>query len=83
MTLVCWAVSQIRSLRILSWVGSISVYLNLLTIFISMGVIAHSAPNYESAAATYGYDINPPAPIMTYAIAPGSLANKVNGAMNM
>ena len=38
--------TQIRTLRAYGLVANFSVWLTLLTIFISMGVIANSAPNY-------------------------------------
>jgi len=68
-----------RSLSKLSFLASFNVFINLIIIFISMGFIAHSAPNYTSAAATYGYT-EPYAPKMTAAIGSGDLANQVNGA---
>lgn len=45
-------INQIRTLRNLGILANFSVFLNLLAIFISMGVVAHSPPNY--AAATLG-----------------------------
>lgn len=72
-----------RSLRKLSYIASLNVFINIFVCFLSMGFIAHSPPNYDSAAATYGY--TPPyGPVVTHATAPsGELANSVNGAMNM
>ena len=68
-----------RSLSKLSWLASFDVFINLLIIFISMGFIAHSPPNYESAAAAYGY--TPPyAPVAHSATGSGPLSNQVNGA---
>ncbi|KAK4545434.1 hypothetical protein LTR36_002784 [Oleoguttula mirabilis] len=37
---------QIRTLRQYGWVANLAVWLNLLVIFITMGVMAHSPPNY-------------------------------------
>ena len=72
-----------RSLRKLSYIASLNVFINIFVCFLTMGFVTHSAPNYDSAAATYGY--KPPyEPIKTTAVAPsGDLANSVNGAMNM
>ena len=41
--------TQIRTLRNYGWVAQLSVWLNVLVIFISMGVMAHSPPNYPIA----------------------------------
>lgn len=38
--------TQIRTLKAYGWVANLAVWLNLLVIFITMGVIAHSPPNY-------------------------------------
>jgi hypothetical protein len=38
--------TQIRTLKAYGWVANLAVWLNLLAIFISMGVIANSPPNY-------------------------------------
>jgi hypothetical protein len=68
-----------RSLSKLSYVASANVFINLGIIFISMGFIAHSPPNYASAANTYGFT-EPFAPIATSATGTGTLSNQVNGA---
>ncbi|CZR69010.1 related to neutral amino acid permease [Phialocephala subalpina] len=44
--------TQIRTLKAYGWVANLAVWLNLLVIFISMGVMAHSDPNF--AIATLG-----------------------------
>lgn len=68
-----------RSLSKLSYVASFNVFINLIIIFMSMGFIAHSAPNYEGAAAAYGF--TPPfGPVVTTATSNGALATQVNGA---
>jgi hypothetical protein len=68
-----------RSLAKLSYLASFNVFVNLLIIFLSMGFIAHSAPNYVSAAATYGYT-EPYAPVQTPATSSNDLPTQVNGA---
>ena len=57
-----------------------AVWLNLLLIFMSMGVIAHSPPNFESAQASFGVM---PGPVVTQKFGTGPLFAKVNGIMNM
>lgn len=68
-----------RQLGKLSFLASSNVFINMLIIFISMGFIAHSAPNYASAAAAYGYK-EPYGPVVTTATGQGDLASQVNGA---
>ncbi|KAF2152446.1 hypothetical protein K461DRAFT_327932 [Myriangium duriaei CBS 260.36] len=41
--------TQIRTLKNYGWVAQLAVYFNLLVIFISMGVMAHSPPNFAIA----------------------------------
>lgn len=74
------AIGQIRTLKNYGWLANMAVWLNLLTIFITMGVVAHSAPNYAGAKAAYGLD---PAPIVKTAFTHEPLFDKVNGIMQM
>ncbi|KZO89989.1 hypothetical protein CALVIDRAFT_569455 [Calocera viscosa TUFC12733] len=74
---------QIQSLKSVAWIGGASVYMNITVICLTIGFFANSPPNYAAANATYGYPIDPPAAISHVAIVDGTLANKVNGAMNM
>ena len=46
-----WAIcgfflGQVRTLQKYGWIANAAIWMNLFIIFISMGVIAHSAPNY-------------------------------------
>lgn len=80
-------VGQIRTLQRFGWMASFAVFLNLLIIFVSMGVMAHSPPNYELIHASYPTvlpNVNDPAPIFYYAgLPPGlTLVDNVNGLMN-
>ncbi|KAF8663982.1 hypothetical protein AX16_000833 [Volvariella volvacea WC 439] len=54
--------------------------INLLIIFISMGVIAHHPPNFNSAQKTFEMD---PGPVMTIGFGYFPLFHQVNGIMNM
>ncbi|KKY29182.1 putative amino acid transporter [Phaeomoniella chlamydospora] len=50
-----WAIcgfflGQVRTLQKYGWLANVAIWMNLLIIFISMGVIANSAPNYNIAA---------------------------------
>ena len=73
-----------RSFKNLAYLCSFNFVINLVILFMSMGFIANSPPNYASAQAAYGYSIDPPAPISAVAIIHGApLAGQVNGAMNI
>jgi hypothetical protein len=42
-------IGQVRTLRNYGWLANLAVFINLLVIFITMGVMAHSPPNYSIA----------------------------------
>lgn len=87
-------VTQIRTLKAYGWVANLAVWINLLVIFITMGVMAHSPPNY--AIATLGSagsavdqsTITPDnhgnyPPIMHYNnLPPNGLVGSVNGLLS-
>ncbi|KAF8071821.1 hypothetical protein FPV67DRAFT_1667278 [Lyophyllum atratum] len=73
-------VGQIRTLKNFGWLANSAVWLNLLIIFISMGVVAHSPPNFEAAKKSLNVD---PGPVVTAAFVKLPLFNKINGIMNM
>jgi uncharacterized MAPEG superfamily protein len=78
-------IGQIRTLQRFGWLASVAVYLNLLVIFMTMGVMAHTEPNYKIYAAQHpDFDINHPDPIVVSGPAPPglSLSANVNGLMN-
>ncbi|KAK0761966.1 hypothetical protein N5P37_004766 [Trichoderma harzianum] len=78
-------IGQIRTLKNLGWVGSVSVFLNLFVIFVTMGVMAHSPPNYILYATTHPeFNIQAPDPISVSITAPPelTLVDNVNGLMN-
>ncbi|KAF5505140.1 N amino acid transport system protein [Colletotrichum siamense] len=60
---------QIRTLQRFSWIANLAVWVNLLIIFICMGVVAHSPPNFAATKASFG-DAFGPGPIHTYAGTP-------------
>ncbi|CDR48491.1 RHTO0S18e01222g2_1 [Rhodotorula toruloides] len=75
-------VGQIRSLQGLGLLANSSVWLNILIIILSMAFIAHSPPNYASAAATYGDSIGT-GPVVVVARVNQPVFSQVNGLMNM
>lgn len=65
---VCGAfLGQIRTLQKFGWVANAAIWMNLLVIFITMGVVAHSPPNYVAALASNTVDRGP---VITTAGAP-------------
>jgi hypothetical protein len=69
-------IGQIRTLKSYGWLANSAVWINLLIIFISMGFIGSSAPNYESAAAAYGEEAAS-GPVRTATFVSAPLATKV------
>lgn len=53
------AFSQFKTLRKISWLGLACVTLSLLAIFINMGVVPHSVPNFAGALAQLGVEEGP------------------------
>lgn len=75
---------QIRSLNNFAWFANGAVWINLLIIFLSMGFIAHSAPNYAAAFASYGnFDLNNPPPVQRQTFVNQKISFQINGVMNM
>lgn len=86
--------TQIRTLKAYGWVANLAVWLNLAAIFITMGVMAHSPPNYaistlgsagsavDPATITPDADGNYP-PIMHYTGLPkNGLVGSINGLLS-
>jgi len=93
-----WAIcgfflGQVRTLQKYGWLANAAIYMNLLIIFITMGVMAHSPPNFEiSVLGSAGGAVNPDTitpdpttgvypPIIHYNNVPAS-ANGFVGAIN-
>jgi len=58
--IVGFFLTQIRTLKAYGWVANFAVWLNLLAIFITMGVIAHSPPNFAfSVLGSAGSAVDP------------------------
>ncbi|EJD50782.1 hypothetical protein AURDEDRAFT_159929 [Auricularia subglabra TFB-10046 SS5] len=75
-------IGQIRTLKDFTNLANGAVWLNLLIIFLSMGIMAHSPPNVASAVSTYGEE-RASGPVHTEAFVSAPLFDKVNGIMNM
>lgn len=86
--------TQIRTLKAYGIVANMAVWLNLLVIFISMGVIAHSDPNFKfSVLGSAGSAVDPTTitpddagnypKVMHYAgLPPNSLVGSINGLLS-
>ncbi|OCL03282.1 amino acid transporter [Glonium stellatum] len=88
-----FAIGQVRTLQRFGWLANLAIWINLITMFISMGVISHSPPNYgvaafgSAGATTVPADVTPvngvfPA-VKHYAGLPdpSSLVGSINGLM--
>ncbi|KAJ5579658.1 uncharacterized protein N7459_005643 [Penicillium hispanicum] len=86
-------VSQIRTLRSFGWIANLAVWLNIFVIFMTMGVMANSPPNYAistlgSAGSSVNADTITPVngvypPIIHYNnIPPNGLVGSVNGMLS-
>ncbi|OBR11308.1 transmembrane amino acid transporter [Colletotrichum higginsianum IMI 349063] len=64
-----FVLGQVRTLQRFSWIANLAVWANLLIIFICMGVVAHSPPNFAATQASFG-DAFGPGPVLTYAGTP-------------
>ncbi|KAF9877246.1 transmembrane amino acid transporter [Colletotrichum karsti] len=60
-----FVLGQIRTLQRFSWIANMSVWINLLVLFICMGVVAHSPPNFAATKASFG-DAFGPGPVRTF-----------------
>ena len=74
---------QIRSLKGFGLIANASVWLNILIMVLSMGFVAHSAPNYTSASQSYGYPDGYDAPVAVSAVVSLPVFTQVNGVFNM
>lgn len=89
-----FALTQIRTLKAYGWVANLAVWLNLLVIFITMGVIANSPPNYRvSTLGSAGSAVDPTTitpdkngnypPIIHYNFLPvNGLVGSINGLLS-
>ncbi|KIK78020.1 hypothetical protein PAXRUDRAFT_347790 [Paxillus rubicundulus Ve08.2h10] len=53
-TLAGMIIGQIRTLQKFGWIANFSIWLNVLTLVVTMGAVAHTVPNYAGASASYG-----------------------------
>ncbi|KAF8839246.1 hypothetical protein BDN67DRAFT_1012489 [Paxillus ammoniavirescens] len=79
-TLAGMIIGQIRTLQKFGWIANLSIWLNILTLVITMGAVAHTAPNYSGALASYGIA---PGPVQTLAINNQPFEPQLNGIMQI
>ncbi|KAF8163825.1 transmembrane amino acid transporter protein-domain-containing protein [Crassisporium funariophilum] len=78
--IVGFFIGQIRTLKNYGWLANSAVWINLTIIFVSMGFISHSEPNFAAAFTSLGV---PAGPVVTEKFTSLPLFSKVNGIMNM
>jgi hypothetical protein len=49
-----FAIGQVRTLQKYGWFANVAIWMNVFIMITSMGVVAHSAPNYDAAGASAG-----------------------------
>lgn len=90
-----FALGQVRTLRRFGLIANLAIWMNLLVIFITMGIMAHSPPNYAISVlgsagalvdpASITPDDNgtyPPIKHYSYLPDPSSLVGSLNGLMS-
>ncbi|KAG9312427.1 transmembrane amino acid transporter protein-domain-containing protein [Chiua virens] len=73
-------VGQIRTLKRFGWIASLSIWLNIITLVITMGAVAHTPPNYIAAWNSYGV---PQGPVQTMIINRQPFQAQLNGIMQV
>ncbi|KAG8215673.1 hypothetical protein J3R82DRAFT_7547 [Butyriboletus roseoflavus] len=71
---------QIRTLQKFGWVANFSIWLNIITLVITMGAVAHTPPNYAAAQSAYNITAGP---VETVAINPQPFELQLNGIMQI
>ncbi|ODA79024.1 hypothetical protein RJ55_04614 [Drechmeria coniospora] len=62
-------VGQIRTLQRFAWIANFAVWINLIIIFLCMGVVANYPPNFKATEASFGPEFGP-GPVQTFAGTP-------------
>ncbi|KAK2461346.1 hypothetical protein APHAL10511_006631 [Amanita phalloides] len=78
--IIGFIIGQIRTLKSYTFLANSAVWINLTIIFISMGFVAHSPPNYAAAKQALGVNQGP---VLTEKFVTLPLYNRINGIMNM
>ena len=67
---------QIRTLRKFGWVANLAIWMNIITLIMTMGAVAHTPPNYQGAGLPSG-------PVQTLAINKQPFEHQLNGIMQI
>lgn len=73
---------QIRTLQRLGFLANIAVWLNIIAIFMTIGVTSMNPPNYVAAKATFGIPKGPVKHTAWWPPSDNQLTNGINGLMN-
>ncbi|KAG6372469.1 transmembrane amino acid transporter protein-domain-containing protein [Boletus reticuloceps] len=79
-TLAGMILGQIRTLQKFGWVANFSIWLHIIVITVTMGAVAHTAPDYEAAEAVYNITAGP---VHTVAINQQPFQPQLNGIMQI
>lgn len=71
---------QIRTLQKFGSIANFSIWLNIITLIITMGAVAHTSPNYSAAFAAYNVASGP---VQTVAINQQPFEPQLNGIMQI
>ena len=71
---------QIRTLQRFGWVANFSIWLNVITMIITMGAVAHTPPNYAAAESIYNITQGP---VQTLTINRQPFEPQLTGIMQM
>ncbi|KZT43779.1 hypothetical protein SISSUDRAFT_977722 [Sistotremastrum suecicum HHB10207 ss-3] len=83
-TVVGMVIGQIRSLRNFGWLANLAIWMNLIVLFCTMGVVAHSGPNLVAAVASGLIDSPADAvPIVHSAVIHIPFTNQIVGVMQI
>lgn len=82
-TLVGIAFAQVRTIRGLASLSHLAVGVNIALVVITLVQMQRRGLNWPAIATNQGLGAPPYAPVATHAVAPGSLAARVNGVFNI
>lgn len=71
---------QIRTLQKFGWVANFSIWLNVITLIVTMGAVANTPPNYTAADSLYNITQGP---VQSLAIHRQAFEPQLNGIMQI
>ncbi|KAH7886718.1 transmembrane amino acid transporter protein-domain-containing protein [Phlebopus sp. FC_14] len=79
-TLAGMILGQVRTLRKFGWIANSAIWLNIITLIMTMAAVRYTAPNYTAAESAYNV---PPGPVQTLAINTQPFEPQLNGIMQI